>query len=51
MLQVAVYQLLTSNLVSWDAAVSAYQKGKQWERALGLLPVMVHQLFAPDVVS
>ena len=44
-------QLLTPNVVSWNAAMSACEKGKQWGGALGLLQDMVHQLLAPDVVS
>ena len=37
-----VHQLLTPNAVSWNATMSACEKGKQWEEALGLLtPVVV----------
>ena len=46
-----VYQLLTPDGVSWSAAISACEKGKQWEGALGLLQEMVHQLLTPNVVS
>ena len=51
MLQEMVHQLLTPNVVSWSAAISACEKGKQWEGALGLLQEMVHQLLTPNVVS
>ena len=37
--------------MSFSAAISACEKGKQWEGALGLLQEMVHQLLTPDVVS
>ena len=37
--------------MSFNAAISACEKGKQWEGALGLLQEMVHQLLPPDVVS
>ena len=44
-------QLLTPNVVSWSAAISACEEGKQWEGALGFLQEMVCQLLTPDVVS
>ena len=46
-----VDQLLTPDVVSWSGAVSACEKGKQWEGALGLLQELVHQLLTSDVVS
>ena len=49
--QKMVHQLLTPDVVSWGAAISACEKGKRWERALGLLQEMVHQLLTPDVMS
>ncbi len=51
MLQEMVHQLLTPNLVSCNAAISACEKGNQWEGALGLLQQMVYQLLTLDVVS
>ena len=51
MLLEMVHQSLTPNVVSWSAAISACEKGKQWEGALGLLQEMVRQLLTPDVVS
>ena len=42
MLHEMVHQLLTPNVVSFSASVSACEKGKQWEGALGLLQEMVH---------
>ena len=51
MLQEMVHQLLTPNVLSWSAAISACEKGEQWEGALGLLQEMVHQLLAPDMLS
>ena len=51
MLQEMVHQLLTPDVVSFPASISAFEKGKQWEEALGLLQEMVHQLLTTDVVS
>ena len=51
MLQEMVHQLLTADVVRWIAAISACEKGEQWEGALGLLQEMVHQLLTPNVVS
>ena len=51
MLQEMVHQLLTLDIVSLSAAISACEKGKQWEVAPGLLQQIVHQLLIPDVVS
>ena len=38
-------------MISCSAAMSACEKGIQWEAALGLLQEMVHQLLTPNVVS
>ena len=46
-----MHQLLTPNVMSWNAAISACGKGKQWVGTLGLLHEMVHQLLTPNVVS
>ena len=36
---------------SFNASISACEKGKQWEGALGLLQELVHKLLTPNVVS
>ena len=46
-----VQQLLTPDVVSWSAVLSACENGTQWEGALGLLREMVHQLLTSNVVS
>ena len=46
-----IHRLLTPIVVSYSAAMSACEKGMQWEEALGLLQEMVHQFLMPDVVS
>ena len=51
MLQEMMHQSPRQDVVSFSAAMSACEKGKQWEGALGLLLGMVYQLLAPDVVS
>ena len=51
MLQEMMQQLLTPHVVRCSAAISACEKGKQWEGALGVLQAMVYQLLTPDVVS
>ena len=51
MLQEMVHQLLTPGVVSFNAAISACEKGKLYEGAVGLLKEMVHQLLTPNVVS
>ena len=42
---------LTPTVVSYSAAMSASEKGKQWEVALALLQEMVRKELMPDVVS
>ena len=44
-------KLLTPNVVSHNAAISACEKGKHWEEALCLLQEMLHRSITPDVVS
>ena len=44
-------QLLTPSVVSWNAAISACEKGKQWEEANGSLQEILRQLLKPDVLS
>ena len=51
MLQEVVHKLLTTDVVSFNAGISACEKGKQCKEALGLLQEMVHQLLMLDVVS
>ena len=43
--------MLIPDAVIWNAAISAYEKCKQWEVATGLLQDMVYQLLASDVVT
>ena len=42
---------LTPDAVSYHAAVSACEKGKQWEGGLALLQWTVRKELMPDVVS
>ena len=51
MLQELMHQLLTPDVMSFNAAMGACEKGKQWAEALGLLQEMMHQLLTPNVVS
>ena len=46
-----MHQLLTPDVVSWSAAISVCEKGKQCEGALVLLQRMVHQVLTPNVAS
>ena len=46
-----VHRLLTLDVVSWGAAISACEECKQMERALGLLEGMVNQLLTPSVAN
>ena len=46
-----VHQLLTPHVAGFSASISACEKGKQWEGALGLVQEVVHQLLSPGVVS
>ena len=43
--------MLTLDVVSWNAVISACDKGSQWEGDLELLQRMASQLPAPGVVS
>ena len=42
---------MTPDVVSYNAAISACEKGKQWEGALTLLQEMVRLVITPGVVS
>ena len=42
---------LTPNVVSYSAAMSACEKGKQWEEAFALLQEIVRRVLTPNVVS
>ena len=46
-----VRQAMSQNVMSYNAAISACEKGKQWEGAPALLQEMVCQLLTPNVVS
>ncbi len=43
--------MLTPDVVSFTAAISACEKGKQWEGGLVLLPEVAHELLALNVGS
>ena len=45
------YHLLTPSVVSWNAAVSACDKGVLWEGALGLLQEIMLQMLTNSLVS
>ena len=42
MLQEIVRELLTSYVVSCNAAISTCKKSEQWDGVLGMRPTMVH---------
>ena len=42
---------LTPNAISYSAAISACEKGQQWQRALELLEEMKAAGVAPNVIS
>ena len=46
-----MHELLTADVVSCNAAISACEKGRHWEEALGLLEEITGQLLTADVVS
>ena len=51
MLQGPIRQLLTLDLVSSNASMSACEKGEQWERAIRSVQQMMRKLLTLDVVS
>jgi len=44
-------QVRGADMVSYNAGIRVCRKGRQWERALGLLEEMLHQLLMPNVVT
>ena len=45
------YRALTPNEISYSAAISACEKGKQWEEALRLLQQMTCRALTPNEIS
>jgi len=45
------HQRLLPNLVSQNVAISALEKGVQWEAALRLLQQLAHSPLTPEVLS
>ena len=43
--------MLTLDVVSFNAAISACEKGKQWEVALALLQEIGNNVLIPDLLS
>ena len=43
--------MLTPDVITWSAAITAWEKGRQWEEVAGLLQEMMHHLLTQDVVS
>ena len=48
---VVCYNALTPDEISYNAAISACEKGKQWEEALRLLQQMTCRALTPDEIS
>ena len=46
-----MYESLTPDMVSWNSAISAGEKGKHWEEAHELLQEMMQRELTPDAVS
>ncbi len=42
---------LEPDVIRYNAAISAYEKGGQWEKALQLLDEMQQRRLEPDVIS
>ena len=51
MLEEVVHWLLMPDVVSYNTAMSACDKGKKWEASVGLLQVIVQRFPKPSVVS
>ena len=46
-----IWQELAPNVISYNAAISACEKGQRWEKALQLVREGVWQGLAPNVIS
>ena len=51
LLQEMIFHLLAPDIVSLNAAISACEKGQNWEEASVLLQEMILQLLTLNVVS
>ncbi len=42
---------LVPNVITYNAAISACEKGEQWQKALGILAVMPEAGLVPNVIT